>query len=403
MKSYPLYNGTQHTLPPLEEGNAGLHFTRFYSEYNTRQLTGDTDKTNTDHKTNFLKRFAKTLGNPKELQRYQQRQHTLITAQQGQAKIYSLNNSHLITGMGNQHIVENGFLWHYTLGVPYLSGSQLKGLLRSTIEQYLDINADEKAQLLRQWFGSDHKDTKKQTLANRCGELIFFDALPISPPALTVDIMTPHMGKWYAEGNNIESIDDAERLPADWHDPTPIPFLAVKNASFLISISKRAGSDINLDQVWTLFDSALSELGVGAKTRTGYGYLRYEESKTQERYKDYIKKKDEQQKEAEKIEIERQKQTEFNKLLMNASPFHKEVLQAAQAENWEKDREALGRSIKTWVDKLQTHPSEKESINFMLNLAHKHYETQMKAPHKIKKEAQREWVTTLLKLADQKP
>jgi CRISPR-associated protein Cmr6 len=30
-----------------------------------------------------------------------------------------------------------------------------------------------------------------------------------------------------------------DKLPADWHEPVPVPFLAVKSATFLISIVAR--------------------------------------------------------------------------------------------------------------------------------------------------------------------
>lgn len=37
----------------------------------------------------------------------------------------------LVSGLGNGHPFETGFIWHRTLGVPYLPGSAVKGLIRA--------------------------------------------------------------------------------------------------------------------------------------------------------------------------------------------------------------------------------------------------------------------------------
>lgn len=205
---------------------------------------------------------------------HREKQQNLIGTLEGQFKIYQLDG-HFVTGMGNSHPIENGFSWHHTLGVPYLSGSQVKGLLRAIIEQFYPED-ETKEEIMLKWFGSKSKNAQE----NQVGELIFFDALPTKKPELSVDIMTPHMGDWYAEGGKITNIEtDSDKIPADWHDPTPIPFLAVKNAGFLFSIAKcRPDSDINIDKVFEFLDKALTHLGAGAKTQTGYGYMSSDEN-----------------------------------------------------------------------------------------------------------------------------
>lgn len=211
---------------------------------------------------------------------HREKHQNLIGTLEGQSKIYQLDG-HFVTGMGNSHPVENGFLWHHTLGTPYLSGSMVKGLVRALIELYYDeADKQKKKEILYQWFGSDDKDPKKATRDSQAGELIFFDALPTKKPELSVDIMTPHMGDWYAEGGKISDVKkDSDKIPADWHDPKPIPFLAVKNAGFLFSIAKRRpDSDINIGEVFEFLDKALTYLGAGAKTQTGYGYMSSDEN-----------------------------------------------------------------------------------------------------------------------------
>ncbi len=144
----PLYQTKEHTFPPLEQANRGLRFEKFFDVYSI-------DWRVDDNKTEFLKDITNGLcGNKKQLERATLQQMSLSQSQQGNGKVYQLDG-HFVTGMGNSHPVENGFLWHYTLGVPYLSGSQVKGLVRSLIEQY--YQADDKDNLLIKWFGSVNK------------------------------------------------------------------------------------------------------------------------------------------------------------------------------------------------------------------------------------------------------
>ena len=156
----------------------------------------------------------------------------------------------------------------------------------------------DKGDILLRWFGSESKkleEDKKQARtddlpadgqqktgnANHTGELIFFDALPVAPVKLDVDIMTPHMGKWYLDGGKIKNIDtDSDKIPADWHDPNPIPFLAVQEAKFLFTIARRQGSNLDIAEVFACLDQALEYLGVGAKTQVGYGYMARDENAT---------------------------------------------------------------------------------------------------------------------------
>ncbi len=266
MSNLPFPHELTNNIPEIK--NKGLRFERFFDEFDTDWKIKD------DAKNEFLKKFDGCCGNIIELNRYSNNQLKLIESLNGKFKKYKLD-WHMVTGMGNPHPTENGFLWHPTLGVPYIPGSQVKGIVRSLIEQYFDGQNSDKENLLYQWFGSKSKlsDNEKD---NQVGRFIFFDAIPIKPATLVVDIMTPHMGKWYSEGNEIGNIEkEADRIPADWHDPVPIPFLAVKDATFLFSIAERNHAENNgeIEEVFDILNKALEYLGVGAKTQTGYGYM----------------------------------------------------------------------------------------------------------------------------------
>jgi CRISPR-associated protein Cmr6 len=183
--------------------------------------------------------------------------------------------------MGNPHPIENGLSWHPTLGVPYLSGAAVKGMVRNWLEIWEQETTDEsqKAKLLN-WFGSTSKKPLDRGYEVLTGNLIFFDAFPIESVLMNVDIMTPHMGKWYEKGNEIKNIaKDADKIPADWHDPTPISYLVIKKARFLFSIAPRKTTcDINLPEVMEVLEKALDYVGAGAKTATGYGQMKRDEA-----------------------------------------------------------------------------------------------------------------------------
>jgi len=182
-----------------------------------------------------------------------------------------------VTGMGLPHPIENGLAWHPTLGVPYLSGSGVKGLLRAWVEEWmdeLDDNTNQRLRLRQSWFGMHKGDSGDNVDA--AGDLIFFDAIPVAPVELTMDIMTPHMGKWYENGGKITNpANQPENVPADWHDPVPVPFLAVKKAKFLFSIvpSQRLVDKAEGKKVLDALIEAIEMLGAGAKTAAGYGRI----------------------------------------------------------------------------------------------------------------------------------
>jgi CRISPR-associated protein Cmr6 len=130
---------------------------------------------------------------------------------------------------------------------------------------------------VRRWFGNEPESKVDEA----AGAFLFFDALPLERPVLTPDVMTPHMGDWYAEGGKQGNKLDPGKVPADWHDPVPVPFLVVKQASFLFSVAPREGlaeyeikqAIQDMPQVMTELGNALTWLGIGAKTAVGYGRM----------------------------------------------------------------------------------------------------------------------------------
>ncbi|MCX6678357.1 MAG: type III-B CRISPR module RAMP protein Cmr6 [Methanothrix sp.] len=166
----------------------------------------------------------------------------------------------MVSGLGRSHPVENGFAWHHLLGIPYLPGSSVKGMVRSYATCWLDgQNNVDKADLMRIFGPRDPKDGPIHV-----GSVIFMDALPILPVRLKAEVMTPHYNPYYAGDNE---------PPGDWHSPKPIPFLAVDEGQvFLFGILPRCpgdGADCSRASEW--LSDALNVMGAGAKTSSGYG------------------------------------------------------------------------------------------------------------------------------------
>ncbi|MDI6893171.1 MAG: type III-B CRISPR module RAMP protein Cmr6 [Bacillota bacterium] len=98
----------------------------------------------------------------------------------------------------------------------------------------------------------------------RRGSVVFFDAVPVEPPVLKVDVMNPHYGEYYR----------GAEAPADYLSPVPVYFLAVEAGSrFAFAVG---GADEELARKaksWLV--SALRDFGAGAKTSAGYGYFSF--------------------------------------------------------------------------------------------------------------------------------
>ncbi len=242
-------------------GNAGLFWGKFFDGFNAT-FTDFADKESS--KRDFIRKFTGNRGNANAIHAAALRQIALTEALGGVWFIASNTDaSPFVTGTGNSHPVENSFLWHHTLSTPYMQGSAVKGIMRSWLENQLGygVNEDDNHSELKRYFGSETKTSSD----NQAGNLIFFDAIPIAQPKLKVEIMTPHMGDYYA--------DKGKTAPADWHSPTPIPLLTVEQISLLFCIAPRLDKidETELAQLSTALQNALANMGAGAKTQTGFG------------------------------------------------------------------------------------------------------------------------------------
>lgn len=270
--SYPLPKAIFGYIPDGKNraANYGLLFTRFFDGFSDGFTTVPPEA-----KSGFLKKVVGDVGNcgnADAIEAAVNRQVTLTNALQGESACF-VCDWHFVTGMGNEHPVENGFTWHHSLGTPYIPGSTVKGLVRAWMEEFTDQSEQER----QQWFGSVRKQDGNPE-DNQAGELIFMDAIPMEMPQLAIDIMTPHMGKWYQDGGDSNKVNNADTLPGDWHAPVPVPFLVTRKASFLFSVAPRAGFNPEMSRVMEALENALAWLGAGSKTALGYGHMERDDS-----------------------------------------------------------------------------------------------------------------------------
>ncbi len=256
--NWPLYRlETESSL--ATDGNRGLWYNRFFNRYAADWTIPDTGK------TQWISENAGIIGPREVLQAQALRHLALITALGGRGAVFK-TDWHFATGLGLPHPVENGLIWHHTLGVPYLAGSAVKGLVRAWVEVWDEsLNDGEREQRLSDWFGT----------TEQAGGFRFFDALPVERVILAADVMTPHLAKWYEQGGAIQDWRrEPDKVPADWHAPVPVPFLVVKEAKLLFGMAPRRPEFAEeLPQVFAALKQALDWLGAGAKTAVGYGRM----------------------------------------------------------------------------------------------------------------------------------
>lgn len=192
----------------------------------------------------------------------------------------------LVIGLGSGSVLETSMTLHHILGVPYIPGSAVKGVLSSYYliknENDLKNKIDQKNTELEQQgiqnryqkenlsdletFAMNEDETYIKIFGNenQKGKVIFFDAYPTTFPQLELDIMNPHYDKYYDT--------KGEQPPADYITPVPIKFLTVKKDTEFIFAFKSEDVSLN-NTVIQFLKEALSDIGIGAKTAVGYGYF----------------------------------------------------------------------------------------------------------------------------------
>lgn len=160
----------------------------------------------------------------------------------------------VVTGTGTGGVRDIGIELHGTYGWPIIPGSTLKGVAREYARQM--------GEPVEEIFGSE-----PGTEPLVPGAVSFFDALP-GPEGVkvVVHVLTPHTRGYRSD----VGADGRPQAPAEYINPVPIEFLAVEDGVFITHL---LGPEPYLGDAVRLLMEAVKDLGVGAKTAAGYGYL----------------------------------------------------------------------------------------------------------------------------------
>jgi len=207
-----------------------------------------------------------------------ERQATLAEPLEREGRLLRLDAlavSPFVSGLGNEHPLENGFAFLNPYGLPNLPGSGVKGVLRRAACELASGMWEDR----HEWdsatidvlFGPE---TNESGVGARRGALQFWDVIPqVETAALAVDVMTPHQSHYYQRGE----------VPHDSGQPVPVCFLTVPPKSrFVFHVQCDPAfmtPELAEGSRWqallrVAFVHAFDWLGFGAKTSVGYGALR---------------------------------------------------------------------------------------------------------------------------------
>ncbi len=177
---------------------------------------------------------------------------------------------------GQDSAFKMGFSFDYVTGLPYIPGSSIKGMLRASIEKYktdvcqwlednIGILTDDRLfkEMIYEIFGDGNDDVDNDKIKNNTDVLerdVFLDAIIIdgsNDKILKSDYITPH--------------------PYMFKNPIPIRILAIKpevKLEFHFLLREKIIAKMNREQRFELYKGLILDLGIGAKTNTGYGSLK---------------------------------------------------------------------------------------------------------------------------------
>jgi len=289
-----------------------------------------------------------------------------------------------VSGLGNGHPYGTGFLWHRTLGVPYIPGSSVKGMVRAWAEQWCDDETISQ-ETVNALFGPPANQTEHEANA---GSLIFFDALPTEPPALDVDILNPHYKPYYDDKSG-------EVPPADYYNPVPVQFLtlapgqtlrfflAAKPGAYPRLAAEQRGLQMKSDvtQGLKLLADALEYLGAGGKTAVGYGQMQETDQSQRQRQQQADKAAKQREQHAAKASLER----DMNALELTG--LAREVYTQSKLQHWQNDKSVFlsgAESFLPQIEKLEDPVQQHQAVDIIKENLEHHDKGILEKPEKKK-------------------
>jgi CRISPR-associated protein Cmr6 len=182
--------------------------------------------------------------------------------------------------LGNEHPTEKGFRFDWTLGLPVIPASSIKGVVRLAylVNCLNELLTKEEAEAFAGFLLSGKLPELGQRIFGvgadqeaRRGRVIFLDAYPAELPRLKAEIMNCHYPDYYK----------GDRGPTEDQSPNPQKFWAVDTQGAngqplqfifrLLVHNSLANEASNLETLKKALDAALYDHGLGAKTAIGHG------------------------------------------------------------------------------------------------------------------------------------
>jgi len=236
-----------------QETNAGLWLDKYISEQ---------DRVNDDSRRTLVKQVSE-LPVTAIYKAYYERWNKQLS-ESGAKRRYAKVKGRMIIGLGAESVLETSISLHRTYGVPYIPGSALKGLAANFARQRLGEHWQKGSPAYQVVFG----DT------DNAGYIVFFDALLVpgsnNEKVLHSDVITVHHQGYY---------QDASKAPTDKDNPIPVSFLSA-TGTYLIALaapdlSQGQKRDLWIARTFAIIEEAVETLGVGAKTSSGYGRMKF--------------------------------------------------------------------------------------------------------------------------------
>jgi CRISPR-associated protein Cmr6 len=167
--------------------------------------------------------------------------------------------SRLFIGLTGGGMLETGCAISHSYGMPYIPGSSLKGVVRAHVGQ--SPFAAQHPQVIDELFGAA-ADPEQGHPDGLAGLVVFHDAWWVPNSAATPlveEIVTSHHLEYYGKEGQVDA--------SDRDSPIPNAQIAVQGHFLFVLEGEPAWRDLAEQMLL----AALSQRGIGAKTRTGYG------------------------------------------------------------------------------------------------------------------------------------
>lgn len=398
------------------------------------------DWSKAENKTDALKKATHLPNSSRKLaENLHKRQQALALQNPELGYFPAKSTSPFMTGIGNEHPLENGFAFLNPYGLPYLPGSGVKGILRTVAEELalglygetqgwdmlavwwlfgfdtsniaisqktykgdavLLEEAERRQQAYRIWLEKGEYDREA---LNRFINAVVSDKSKKEPykndPTRFLTSLSDEISLqgalrfWdvYPQSKELAmgiltphhgGYFTGKNAPHDSEQPVPNVFLTIPSGSsfdFYCSC-QTARLPASLRRNWqaligAAFEHAFDWLGFGAKTAVGYGQMRTDADAE----KNWNTQKDQVQKK-QKLENE----------IATLSPIAQNFVRNQSNGNWKENKDAFFQNgvIENWLDQLQQE-SDEVVIKKLIELFDKHFPGLLENPDKVQGKKQK--------------